>query len=94
MQDTGSPEGVDVIAAPGILKPDRPVSGEIPRRTRITSKASPLADTKKKASPEGLAYESLYRRGCLKGTLYVHCTQLLCKCEMKNRDCSLCNRPV
>ena len=48
----------------------------------------------KKASPEGLAYESLYRRGCLKGTLYVHCTQLLCKCEMKNRDCSLCNRPI
>ena len=46
----------------------------------------------KKASPEGLAYESLYRRGCLKGRICMHRSKFFCKCEMKNRDCNFCNR--
>ena len=38
-------------------------------------------------------YESL-GRGCLKGTLYVHCTIGLCKCEKNKVCCKDCNRAV
>ena len=36
-------------------------------------------------------YESL-GRGCLKGTLYVHCSIELCKCEKNKVCCAYCNK--
>lgn len=35
----------------------------------------------KKGRPKGRPFKS-FRRGCLKGLLYVQCGELLCKCEI------------
>jgi hypothetical protein len=45
----------------------------------------------KKADPQGIGHES-FRRGCLKGLLYVRCSIAFRKCEKSDDGCRMRNR--
>jgi len=48
------------------------------------------AHDKKKADREtGL---KVFRRGCLKGTALLACSDDCCKCEGRKNDCTTCNQ--
>jgi hypothetical protein len=49
-----------------------------------------MTTKKKRPAPLGHRPMKVFRRGCLKGTLYLPFVAILCKCEENVRSCKKC----
>lgn len=60
-------------------------------RKRLSGKCMPHPDRRQKKTRQLPAGSESFGRGCLKGRICMHCSELLCKCEMIKIGCIFCN---